>query len=118
MGDILGNGLSWLASKLEEVASVSVTYIHAGTTRADIPAVFGTSDYKILSELGVETGASRVDFIIRDSCLGFTPTLGDQIVTGGRVYRVVDHGADGCWNWTDGYCLTRRIHTEYTGADV
>lgn len=118
MTDVLGSGLHWLANKLEDVASVTVTVIHGGRSYADLPAVIGTSDYHVVSEMGVETGASRVDFIIKDTHLGFIPSLGDQIVFDGRVYRVVDHGAGGCWQWTDGYCISRRIHTEYVGSNT
>ena len=116
MADMLGSGLNWLANKLEDVMSVTATYYHGSQTYADLPAVIGSSDYHMVSDMGVETGASRTDFIIKDAHLGFVPALGDRIVSGGRVYRVVDHGAGGCWQWTDGYCISRRIHTEYVSV--
>ena len=111
--DVLGSGLAWMAGKMESCMAVSVAYTHNGVTAGNIPAVIGTSDYQVLSDMGVEVGSSRVDFIIKETHLGFTPTLGDIIVYNGRKYKVVDHGGAGCWRWTDGYCISRRIHTEY-----
>ena len=114
--DYMGAGQAWLHDKLEEIASVTIDYYHGSSVTQGVPAVIGSSDYQVVSEMGVETGASRVDFIVKETHLGFTPALGDRIVFEGRVYRVVDHGAGGCWQWTNGYCLARRIHTEYVNV--
>ena len=116
MADMLGSGLAWLANKLEDVMSVTIDYYHGSGVTQGVPAVIGSSDYQVVSEMGVETGASRVDFIVKETHLGFTPSLGDRIIFEGRVYRVVDHGAGGCWQWTDGYCISRRIHTEFVSV--
>ena len=113
MGDLLRQGSQWLGAKLKEHASSPVTY-RRDPTELVVNATFGRTEYEVEDEHGLRVAAHVTDFLILASDLKPTfgePEAGDQIVTDGVVYEVMNLAGQGHWRWSCPHRTTMRIHT-------
>lgn len=126
MGDMLDDGLGWLAGKLKAHASRPVVY-RRGTDEVTVAATIGRTLLKLDDGYGgVRMEWTDRDFLIaaEDLILGGSPTLpqrGDQIreTQDGKtlVYGVLAPGKEPEWRWSDPYRKVLRIHTKQIGEE-
>ena len=72
-------------------------------------------------EHGLRVAAHVTDFLILAADLAPTfgePEAGDQIVTDGVVYEVMNLAGQGHWRWSDPHRTTMRIHTKEVGPST
>ena len=114
---LLEKGLSHLHKTMKEVNSVDAVYRSDGKT-AQVRAICAGvgSGSKVAG--GLELGANARDFIISAADWQDDPLPGDTITTAGRVYEVATIVGEGCFRWTSGYNISRRIHTKYLGTET
>ena len=126
MGDLLRQGVQWLEQQRATHCSSPVTYRRpsAGSgqaTEAVIEATFGRTRYEVEDEHGLRVGAEVIDFLVSAEVFApmfGEPEAGDQIVTDGVVYEVMDLAGQGHWRWSDPYRTTMRIHTKEMGPST
>lgn len=95
MADLIADGAGWLADKLIEHASQTVTYTRAAAS-VSVSAVIGRSEFEQTDGEAI-TRFRSVDFLIRPEDLvlsgsAATPARGDRITWGTGVYEVMDSG--------------------------
>jgi len=120
MGDVIQQGMAWLAEKLKAHASTPVLY-RRGAEEVTVQAVIGRTLLKLDDGYGgVRVTWTDRDFVIaaQDLILGGNVTLpqrGDRIeqtidgVT--HVFEVAAPGGEPEWRWSDPHQIMLRIHT-------
>jgi len=126
MGDLLDDGLAWLAEQLKAHASRTVVY-RRGTSEVTVQALVGRTLLKLDDGYGgVRMEWTDRDFVIAadDLVLGGEKTLpqrGDQVretVDGqALVYEVLAPGSEPEWRWSDPHRRLLRIHTKQVGEE-
>jgi len=126
MGDLLDDGLAWLAEQLKAHASRTVVY-RRGTDEVTVQALVGRTLLKLDDGYGgVRMEWTDRDFVIAadDLVLGGEKTLpqrGDQVretVDGqALVYEVLAPGSEPEWRWSDPHRRLLRIHTKQVGVE-
>lgn len=126
MGDVLEDGLDWLAAKLKAYVSRPVVY-RRGAENATVQAIIGRTLLKLDDGYGgVRMEWTDRDFLIvaEDLTLGGQKTLpqrGDQIreTQGGKtlVYEVLAPAGEPEWRWSDPHRKLLRIHTKQIGEE-
>ncbi len=126
MGDLLDDGLAWLAEKLQAHASRPVVY-RRGADEVTVQAIVGRTLLKLSDGYGgVRMEWTDRDFLIaaEDLILAGQKTLpqrGDQIreTTGGKtlVYEVLAPAGEPEWRWSDPHRRLLRIHTKQIGEE-
>jgi hypothetical protein len=121
MGDMLSEGLAWLAEKLKVHASRPIVY-RRGTDEVTLQAVIGRTLLKLDDGYGgVRMEWTDRDFLIaaEDLILGgqrVLPERGDRILEthDGKtlVFEVLAPGNEPEWRWSDPYRTLLRIHTK------
>ena len=117
MGDLLNDGLKWLADKRKAVMSSEITY-RRSSIELTLLATIGKPDVDVADDNGLRISASMIDFLITASDFEATftaPKRGDVIVYDDRIYEVMDFGGQGIWRWSGYPGSTMRIHTKQTG---
>ncbi|GAB6184516.1 hypothetical protein [Thermopirellula anaerolimosa] len=126
MGDLLDDGLAWLAERLKVHASRPVIY-RRGTDETTVQAIVG----RTLLKLDDGYGGVRMEWTDRDFLIAADdlilagqkalPRRGDQIreTTGGKtlVYEVLAPGSEPEWRWSDPHRRLLRIHTKQIGEE-
>jgi len=115
MADRLQQGLAWLEQQ-RTAHCASIVLYRRGETEVAVLAGRGKTDYQVADESGFAIGAHSLDFLILVGDLGLEPRAGDRIVADGRVYEVVNLGAEGCFRYSDAWRLTYRIHVKDVGV--
>jgi len=126
MGDLLDDGLAWLAEQLKAHASRTVVY-RRGTSEVTVQALVGRTLLKLDDGYGgVRMEWTDRDFVIAadDLVLGGEKTLpqrGDQVreTVDGKalVYEVLAPGSEPEWRWSDPHRRLLRIHTKQVGEE-
>lgn len=126
MGDLLDDGLAWLAEQLKAHASRTVVY-RRGTDEVTVQALVGRTLLKLDDGYGgVRMEWTDRDFVIAadDLVLGGEKTLpqrGDQVreTVDGKalVYEVLAPGSEPEWRWSDPHRRLLRIHTKQVGEE-
>jgi len=126
MGDLLDDGLAWLAEQLKAHASRTVVY-RRGANEVTVQATVGRTLLKLDDGYGgVRMEWTDRDFVIAadDLVLGGEKTLpqrGDQVretVDGQTlVYEVLAPGSEPEWRWSDPHRRLLRIHTKQVGVE-
>ena len=126
MGDLIADGVAWLAARRDEHLMTIVTYSRSSLippggqyVPLDIAATRGTTEYEIVDESGFTVPAVSTDFIVSRTALSDygNPKIGDQISvieTDGtvRVFEVLSLGGAGHYSWVDPIGSMFRIHTK------
>lgn len=126
MGDVIQQGMDWLAEKLKAHASTPVLY-RRGAEEVTVQAVIGRTLLKLDDGYGgVRMEWTDRDFLIaaEDLVLGGQPALpmrGDQIreTQDGKtmIYEVLAPGNEPEWRWSDPHHRLLRIHTKQVGEE-
>ncbi len=127
MGDVIQQGMAWLAEKLKAHASRPVVY-RRGTDEVVVQAIIGRTLLKLDDGYGgVRMEWTDRDFLIvaEDLILGGQRTLperGDQIwetLEDGTtlIYEVLAPGSEPEWRWSDPHRKLLRIHTKQIGEE-
>jgi len=120
MPDLLHFGMDWLADKLREHVSRTVTY-RRGADEFAVPATIGRTLMKLADgEGGVRMEWTDRDFLIRADLLviagnRITPERGDRVHDDGKVYEVMAPGGEPPWRVSDPFGVMLRIHTKFVG---
>ncbi len=114
MTNMLRTGATWLEQQRTAWMTEAVAY-RRGATEVSVNATFCRTKYDVDDGLVVRIGAHSADFLILADDLGLVPAEGDVIVANGRKYEVMNLAGSGCWEWSDSYNVTRRIHTRDVG---
>jgi hypothetical protein len=120
MPDLLHFGMDWLADKLQEHVSQTVTY-RRGASEIAVPATIGRTLMKLADgEGGVRMEWTDRDFLIRADALviagnRITPERGDTVVDAGKVYEVMAPGGEPPWRVSDPFGHLLRIHAKFVG---
>ena len=117
MGDLLRQGMTWLAQQLNQHCASPVEY-RRGDDLFFMNATFGRTDIELADESGLTITGHVWDFLILTDDLGFDPEASDVIAADGRKYEVMNLGGDGPWRFSDPYRTTLRIHTKDIGVDT
>lgn len=102
----------------------TVTYRRAGGSSATLTMARGQHEREETDRRGVVVVVRDDDWLVRPcdfrTAFGSTaePADNDEVVYGGRVYRVMPMGGDACWRQTDHNGQLWRIHTKDYKADV
>jgi hypothetical protein len=102
-------GALWQA--LRPAAGVAVTYTQ-GSTSLSIYAIPGFTEIDEQSEDGAIRTDKVQDFIFQASDLTVTPSRGDSVTWGSRVFEVVQPTGDRCYSYSDQYQRMIRVHTK------
>jgi len=126
MGDLLDDGLAWLAEQLKAHASQTVVY-RRGANEVTVQATVGRTLLKFDDGYGgVRMEWTDRDFLIAadDLVLGGEKTLpqrGDQVRetvdSQTLVYEVLAPGSEPEWRWSDPHRRLLRIHTKQVGVE-
>lgn len=118
MADLMQSAATWLAGKLKNNASQSVTYMRGsqqiGTA---LKATYGQTIHEQDSQFGILRWESK-DFIFTaaDLTLGgdvIEPQRGDKITDHlGNVFQVLGDNGEPCFRYADPYRTTIRVHTK------
>jgi hypothetical protein len=120
MPDMLHFGLEWLAGKLQEHVSQTVTY-RRGASEVAVAATIGRTLMKLADgEGGVRMEWTDRDFLIRAAALviagnRITPERGDRVIDAGKVYEVMAPGGEPPWRVSDPFGHMLRIHAKFMG---
>lgn len=126
MGDMLDDGLAWLAGKLKTHTSRPIVY-RRGADEVTVEAIVG----RTLLKLDDGYGGVRMEWTDRDFLIApedlildgqrTLPKRGDQIweTHDGKtlVYEVLAPGSEPEWRWSDPHCKLLRIHTKQVGKE-
>lgn len=124
--NLLANGASWLAERMESENSQPVTYCR-GSKSVTINASFARTEFSVSDQDAILHEIHSHDFIFRfdEMLFGsdfFDPVAGDRILVElndrTRVYEVTEYGhsADGTaliFRWCDPYKKQIRVHTRF-----
>ena len=117
MGDLLKQGVQWLAQMRAAHCASPVTY-RRGTEEDEVLATRGQTEYEVEDDLGLRITVQVVDFLIAVEAFPYDePLAGDQIVADGVVYEVMSLSGQGHFRWSDPYRKTLRIHAKEMGAE-
>ncbi|WP_460182247.1 hypothetical protein [Thermopirellula anaerolimosa] len=126
MGDLLDDGLGWLAEKLKAHASRPIVY-RRGADEVTVQAIVG----RTLLKLDDGYGGVRMEWTDRDFLIAADdlilagrrtlPKRGDQIRENqdGKtlVYEVLAPAGQPEWRWSDPHRKLLRIHTKQIGEE-
>lgn len=122
MSDLMARGAAYLAEKMAESATHSVTYSR-GSVSASILAGVGRTAFRV-QEDDVWLRIESRDFLIdpNDIATLELPEEGDEIteIIGGAsvVYEVMAPGGEPCWRWSGPTRDRMRIHTRRTSEQA
>lgn len=115
---LLSDALTAHASRLNESAGETVTYVRGSTQIKNVTAVRGQTRFEeVSSEMEALVQTKSFDWLIRPACLDASGTLlepqrGDQIITtNGDLYEVFPGADDKHWQYTDAHESMFRVHT-------
>lgn len=121
MADMMERGISWLAGKLNAHASRQVVY-RRGVARVTLNATLGRTQLTVDDgQGGVHTEYTDRDYLIAAADLilagrATEPERDDMIEetvgTETLKYRVLPHGSEPPWRWSDPHRLIMRVHTK------
>jgi hypothetical protein len=112
--NMLASGIRWMADKQAVHASVNVEYRHGNRSFKTV-AWLGHTKVETTDESGFRITSHVTDILIRAKNLPVTPALGDEIITDGSRYEVLELPSDNCWCWSDPYKTVYRIHVRDLG---
>lgn len=124
--NLLANGASWLAERMESENSQPVTYAR-GSKSVTINASFAKTEFSVSDQDAILHEINSHDFILRVDQMRFgiqpfEPVAGDRILVEmndrTRIYEVTEYGhsADGTaliFRWCDPYKKQIRVHTRF-----
>jgi hypothetical protein len=124
VADLLARGMAFLAGRMKNHASSTVTYIR-GELSVAVEATHGRTEFGLSEEQPVWQSWQSRDFIIDRADMlfdgvPFTPMRGDVIEESdgvGSVYRyevMAPPGSD-VWRFSDSYKNRIRVHTKQIG---
>ena len=125
MVDLLEQGSAWLDQQRVQHMSRSVTY-HRGENSVEVQATIGKWTFEIDDGMGVLEKIESRDFLILTADLVLAgeviePQRGDRIKepSGDKVYvyEVLAPGKEDCWQYSDLYRKTLRIHTKQVDVE-
>ena len=120
MADLLEQGSAWLDQQRVQHMSKTVSY-HRAENSVEVQATIGKWTFEIDDGMGVLEKIESRDFLIltAELVLGGEATLpqrGDRLkeTSGDKVYvyEVLAPGKEDCWQYSDLYRKTLRIHTK------
>lgn len=116
MGNVLDSGMQWLKRQREAHMSTAVAYIRAGAPVSTVQsATIGRKIFRLVDSYGTAIRVETRDYLIGVEQIPDEPQPGDMIDEGGHRYEVTSPGGEPCWEWSDAYRRTRRIHTIHVG---
>jgi len=113
--NMLANGLRWMTDQQAVHASLKADYRH-GNQSFRIVAWLGHTRVETTDDAGFRITAHITDVLIRAKDLPVTPMPGDEIVTSGSRYEVLELPGDNCWCWSDPFQTVYRIHVKGIGG--
>lgn len=120
MPDLMQSAATWLAGKLKNNASQSVTYMRGSQQiGSDLKATYGDTRQEVDTEYGIVSWESK-DFIFTAADLTLDgnviePQRGDKIVNHlGNVYEALDVPGGKCFR-RDPQEVIVRVHTKQVG---
>ena len=119
MGNLLQDGVAWLAQQMKASASQSIQYLRKGNS-LEVAAVIGRSVFDVSDAAGGLLRLEARDYVIVAGDLvlngaAITPQEGDQIQETGAdgtpaTYEVARFGSEPCWRF-DPYRVRMVVHT-------
>jgi len=128
MGDLIGDGASWLAGVQKSHVSRLVDYVTPGGTIEDVAATIGAIGQPVEQAGAMNLLAQTREFIIDAADL----TIDDAVIVPQRGHQIKDTDDEGTvhiyqvcapgdsgdvWRWGDGSFIRRIIHTTRIGTE-
>lgn len=121
MGDLLKDGMTWLAGELKDHVSQTATYRRGVDENPNVQVTLGESEFPRESSEGLTTEERTQDVLITAadltlSSVTITPEPGDEIEIAGLGTFVVEApgGTEPAWRWSDPNHILLRAHTVQT----
>ena len=107
--NLMKHGHRWRLAQQVKHNSVVAEYI-TESGRYSVHAIPGRAGRSSNNAENIILDANTVSFTILTDELPVDPQIGDRIKTDGHCYEVnTPIGVRGCWYWSDGYFLARRV---------
>ena len=126
MSNMMQTGMAWLDSQRKAHMGLSVVY-RRGADSVTLTATPGRTNYQTTTEDGAIVETKARDYLISraDLILGgeeVEPKVGDIIeeINGDRthIYTVCENEGAKCFDGSDEYHITLRVHTKWTSKPV
>jgi hypothetical protein len=115
MGNLLDRGARWLKGQREKHATTAADYRRGGSL-VPVTATIGRKVFRLTDSYGAPLRIETRDYLIGAEQLTDEPQVGDVIEEGGQAYEVTSPGGEPCWEWSDSFRRTYRVHTTHIGA--
>ncbi len=115
MGDMIRDGMSWLAQQSKTHISRSVSYSR-GSTSYTVSATIGRTERESYDQNGASILAVSRAYLILVDDLVLIPCKGDRITDSGEVYEVLPAAGEDSYRASDAHGIRWRIHTKRISA--